>query len=69
MIIVIHNVVSIGVWLFIAQGIGSKSAISRSNSKNKMATRKNRSEKGRRAVPNGSNPHSYGDSFSMSGCV
>lgn len=34
-----------------------------------MATRKNRSENGRRAVPNGSNPHSYGDSFSVSGCV
>lgn len=41
-----------------AQGRGSSSAISRSNSKNVMATRKNFMEKGRRADPIGSNPHS-----------
>lgn len=34
-----------------------------------MATRKNRSEKGRRAEPRGSNPHSYGESFSESGFI
>ncbi len=41
-----------------AQGRGSSSAISRSNSKNVMATKKNFMEKGRRADPIGSNPHS-----------
>lgn len=34
-----------------------------------MATKKNRMEKGRRADPNGSKPHSYGESFSRSGLV
>ena len=34
-----------------------------------MATRKNRSEKGRRAEPSGSKPHSYGESFSESGVI
>lgn len=34
-----------------------------------MATRKNRMENGRRAEPSGSNPHSYGDSFSESGFI
>lgn len=32
-----------------------------------MAMRKNRSEKGSRAEPMGSKPHSYGESFSWSG--
>ena len=41
-----------------AQGRGSSSAISRSNSKNVIATKKNLIEKGRRADPMGSNPHS-----------
>lgn len=41
-----------------AQGRGSSSAISRSNSKNVVATKKNFMEKGRRADPIGSNPHS-----------
>ena len=45
-------------------GRGRRRAISRSNSRKRMATRKNRREKGRRADPKGSNPHSYGDSFS-----
>lgn len=50
-----------------AQGSGNNRAISRSNRRNKIATRKNRSENGSRALPRGSNPHSYGDSFSRSG--
>ena len=41
-----------------AQGRGSSSAISRSNSKNVMATKKNFMEKGRRADHIGSNQHS-----------
>lgn len=48
----------------ITHGRGRRSAISRSNNKNRIATRKNREEKGSRAVPWGSNPHSYGESFS-----
>lgn len=40
------------------QGRGRRSAISRSNSRKRIATRKNRSEKGSRADPRGSNPHS-----------
>lgn len=39
-------------------GRGSRRAISRSNRRKRMATRKNRSENGRRADPRGSNPHS-----------
>lgn len=48
-------------------GRGSNRAISRSNKRNRIATKKNRNEKGRRAFPKGSKPHSYGDSFSLSG--
>lgn len=40
------------------RGIGIKSTISMSNTKNKTARRKNRREKGRRALFFGSNPHS-----------
>lgn len=40
------------------QGSGSRSAISRSKSRNKMATKKKRRENGSRAVPKGSKPHS-----------
>lgn len=47
-----------------AHGSGRSSAISRSNSRNVMAIRKNFIEKGRRADPMGSNPHSYGLVFS-----
>lgn len=43
-----------------AHGSGRSSAISRSKRRNVMATRKNFIEKGRRADPMGSNPHSYG---------
>lgn len=41
-----------------AQGSGRSSAISRSNSRNVMAIRKNFMENGSRADPMGSNPHS-----------
>lgn len=34
-----------------------------------LLLRKNRIEKGRRADPSGSKPHSYGDSFSESGLI
>ena len=44
-------------------------AISRSNSRNKIATMKKRIDSGRRADPSGSNPHSYGESFSGSGVI
>lgn len=47
-----------------AHGRGRSRAISRSNSRNVIATRKNFIEKGRRADPMGSNPHSYGLAFS-----
>ena len=47
-----------------AHGSGSSSAVSRSKRRNVMATRKNFIEKGRRADPMGSNPHSYGLVFS-----
>ena len=48
-----------------AHGSGRSNAISRSNNKNVMATRKNFMEKGRRADPRGSKPHSYGPAFSV----
>lgn len=51
------------------QGRGRSSAISRSNRRKRIATRKKRREKGRRADPSGSNPHSYGESFSWSGVI
>lgn len=41
-----------------AWGKGNSRAISRSNNRNNMATRKNRKEKGTRADFKGSNPHS-----------
>lgn len=55
---VIVIVIMLVVW--IAHGRGSSRAISRSNSKNVIATRKNFIEKGSRAELVGSNPHSYG---------
>lgn len=42
----------------IAKGSTRRSAISRSNIRKRMATRKNRNEKGRRGELIGSNPHS-----------
>ena len=50
-------------------GRGRRSAISKSKRRKRMAMRKNRSEKGKRAEPMGSKPHSYGDSFSWSGVI
>lgn len=47
-----------------AHGRGSRRAISRSNRRNVIATKKNFIEKGRRAELVGSNPHSYGFAFS-----
>ena len=47
-----------------AQGRGSNNAISRSNNRNVMATKKNFMEEGKRADPIGSDPHSYGLAFS-----
>ena len=47
-----------------AHGSGKSRAISRSNNRNVIATRKNFMEKGRRADPMGSKPHSYGLAFS-----
>ena len=41
-----------------AHGRGRRRAISRSKRRKRMAIKKNRSEKGSRADPNGSNPHS-----------
>lgn len=51
------------------QGRGRRRAISRSNKRKRMAMRKNRRENGSRALPKGSNPHSYGESFSWSGLI
>lgn len=48
----------------IAHGSGSSKAISRSNNRKVIATRKNFIEKGSRAELMGSNPHSYGLAFS-----
>lgn len=50
--------VVVGLSSWFPQGRGRSSAISRSNRRNRMATRKNRRENGRRADPSGSNPHS-----------
>lgn len=47
-----------GVGSWPPQGRGRSKAISKSNSRNRMATKKNRKEKGSRADPRGSNPHS-----------
>ena len=61
--------VVVGDWSWVAHGRGRSRAISRSNRRNRMATRKNRIENGSRADPRGSKPHSYGDSFSESGFI
>lgn len=49
---------------WIAQGKGRSNAISRSNRRNVIATKKNFIENGKRAEPTGSKPHSYGLVFS-----
>lgn len=46
---------------------GKRYEISKSKIKNKIPTRKNLTEKGIREDSNGSNPHSYADTFSLSG--
>lgn len=56
-------------FVFMLQGIGRRRMISRSNRINRIATKKNWIEIGERALPSGSNPHSYGDSLFMSGFV
>lgn len=61
--------VVVGDCSWVAHGSGRSRAISRSNRRKRMATRKKRIEKGSRADPRGSNPHSYGDSFSESGFI
>lgn len=48
----------------IIKGRGNKRIISMSNTKKITAVKKNRKEKGSRAFFTGSNPHSYGESFS-----
>ena len=47
-------------------GKGRRIAISRSKSKKRRATKKNRKENGNREDFIGSNPHSYGDDFCKS---
>lgn len=56
----IRAMVSISLMLFVwdAHGRGNKRAISRSNKRKVIATRKNFIENGRRADPIGSKPHS-----------
>lgn len=51
-------IVSDGLVVWRAHGRGSSRAISRSNSKKVIATRKNFMENGMRAGDSGSNPHS-----------
>ena len=63
--------VTVGISVFIEDetveaGRGKSKAISRSKSRNSIATRKNRKENGNRADFRGSNPHSYGEVFSLS---
>lgn len=55
---VAHRKVSTGELSWSPQGRGSSKAISRSNKRKRIATRKNRRENGRRAEPSGSKPHS-----------
>lgn len=53
-----HVAVFRGFRAWVAHVSGSRIAISRSKSRNKMAIMKNRIDRGRRAEPRGSNPHS-----------
>ncbi len=62
------NAIMTGVFMLgncIAQGSGRSNAISRSNSRKVIATKKNFLEKGSRAEVIGSNLHSYGLAFSV----
>ena len=51
------------------QDHGNKYDISRSNTKNKIAIKKNLIEKGFPGEWKGSNPHSYTETFSLSGVL
>lgn len=51
-------IIVLRLFVWVAQGRGSRSAISRSKSRNVIAIRKNFIEKGKRAEPIGSKPHS-----------
>lgn len=55
---VTNVMVVFGGLVFMLQGVGRRSTISKSNRINKMAIRKNWMEIGVRAFPRGSNPHS-----------
>lgn len=60
------------IWLFEGSNAkltvqGKSKAISKSKTKNKMPIKKNRMENGSPGVWKGSNPHSYTDTFSLSG--
>lgn len=61
--------VVVGELVFMLHGIGSSRTISRSNKINRIATKKNWMEIGVRASPDGSKPHSYGESLLMSGLI
>lgn len=50
--------VKVGLDNWLPHGSGRSRAISRSNRRKRMATKKNRRENGRRADPRGSKPHS-----------
>lgn len=54
----VHVIVFMGLMVWIDHVSGSRMATSRSKSRNRMATMKNRIDRGRRADPSGSNPHS-----------
>jgi hypothetical protein len=54
------------IWFIIVSGVGINRTISISNTMKMTASKKNRVEKGRRAVFLGSNPHSKGEDFSRS---
>lgn len=64
-----HRSVSVGEGSWSPQGRGRRRAISRSKRRKRIATKKKRREKGRRAEPSGSKPHSYGESFWWSGVM
>ena len=57
---------SVIILMFMTNGKGISNTISISNTKKITANKKNRREKGIRAVFLGSNPHSNGDFFSRS---
>jgi len=64
--VIVHDC-KLEIWIIEANG--KRRVISTSKIKKMTATRKNRNENGRRAVPFGSNPHSKGEFFSRSEVV